>query len=463
MYLSYYSLQKEPFHITPDPEFLFLNESHKEALGSLIYGIEKRKGFIAITGGVGLGKTTIVRSYLDTKDDARVKVIYIFNANITFQEVLKTILQELDLENLNEDIFGMINRLYLALIHEYEEGNNVAVIIDEAQNMPVETLENLRMLSNLETSNDKLIQIVFVGQQEFDALLDRPELRQLKQRIAIRTHIDPLSRREGREYINHRLKLAGVREGPVFTLPAMERIVKEAKGVPRTINILCDNALITGFGYEQKPVGLSAVNEVISDFKGRRLRVIMRPYLSGVAVIAVLCIVFFFSPLGNGLVKRAHESLFFGSTRPERTRAPVKSEANGNRPQSPGQPIETAGPSGIQRETTNMDQKASADNILPPLAVQSDHLREAKPVVERPRHKRRRYSPQSSHEFSGGVKDQVDEGTGRSSGKREEAIVSPSPVDVSKDINNRLLEIIRRDDPSASQGVDGKSSPHANE
>jgi general secretion pathway protein A len=463
MYLSYYSLQKEPFHITPDPEFLFLNQSHKEALGSLIYGIEKRKGFIAITGGVGLGKTTIVRSYLDAKNDGRIRIVYIFNASITFKEVLKTILQELNIENQDEDVFGMINRLYLALIREYEGGNNVVVIIDEAQNMPIETLENLRMLSNLETASDKLMQIVFVGQQEFDALLDRQELRQLKQRIAIRTRIDPLTRRESREYIDHRLKLAGLREGPVLTLPAMERIIREARGVPRTINILCDNALITGFGYEQKPVGLRVVTEVISDFKGARPRLILWSSLSGVAAIAALCTAFFLSPSGNVLIKRVHESPFLGSIKPEPIRVPVKSGFNGSDLRSHGQPVETTGPSEIQQPTARMSQGAASDRSPASATVQSDRLGETKAVVERPRHKRARHNPQSSYDASAVKRGQIDDDAGRSPYKRGDARVPPPPADVSKDIDNRLLEIIRRDEPGVNQGVDGRPSPKVGE
>ena len=165
MYLDFYRLKKNPFHITPDPEFLFLSSSHKEASASLIYGIEERKGFIAITGEIGVGKTTILRSYLESADPQMLKVVYIFNSMLPFESLLKQIFNELGLVAAEgDDVPELVSHLHQFLIEEYKHDRNVALIIDEAQNMPVETLENLRMLSNLETSKDKLIQIVMVGQ-----------------------------------------------------------------------------------------------------------------------------------------------------------------------------------------------------------------------------------------------------------------------------------------------------------
>ncbi|MGB4224543.1 MAG: AAA family ATPase [Syntrophorhabdus sp.] len=204
MYLNYYNLKKEPFHITPDPEFLYLSPSHKEALGSIIYGIEQKKGFVVIIGAVGVGKTTILRSYLDTADKKHLKIIYIFNARLTFEELVKTIYQELGIDSKTDDIFDMVNNLYKILIDEYTKGNSVVLVIDEAQNVPVDTLENLRMLSNLETPKDKLIQIVLVGQPEFEERLNMEKLKQLKQRIAIRSTILPLTKPESLDYIEHR-------------------------------------------------------------------------------------------------------------------------------------------------------------------------------------------------------------------------------------------------------------------
>ena len=270
MYQDFYRLKKEPFHITPDPEFLFLSPSHKQALGSIVYGVRNRKGFVVITGEVGVGKTTILRSYLEGVAKQKTKVVYIFNANVSFKNLLKTIYKELGLDAKTGDIVEMLNDLYQILMEEYKQGNTVLLIVDEAQNMPVETLENLRMLSNLETSKDKLIQIVLIGQYEFEEILNLYELRQLKQRIVIRSTIIPLSEKESMAYINHRLGKAAVNGSPVFTRGALKRIVKEAKGIPRYLNILCDNALITGFGYKKRPVDAKIVDEVITDYNGEK-------------------------------------------------------------------------------------------------------------------------------------------------------------------------------------------------
>ncbi|MCU0589023.1 MAG: AAA family ATPase [Syntrophobacteraceae bacterium] len=271
MYLEYYGLLKEPFHITPDPEFLYLSPSHKEALGVILFGVENRAGFMMITGGVGLGKTTILRSAMQHFDRERVKTILVFNPCLSYRDLVRLIYEELGLEvPEGEDQFQLIQRLHLALIEEYKQGNNVVLVIDEAQNMPVETLENLRMLSNLETSKDKLLQIILVGQQpELENLLSSEELRQLKQRIAHRATLVKLTPKESADYIQHRLDIAlGIKNGP-FTKSAVNRIVKHCDGVPRCINVICGNALVSGYGAEQNPIGPKLVQEVIGDIEGR--------------------------------------------------------------------------------------------------------------------------------------------------------------------------------------------------
>lgn len=290
MYLSYYNLNKQPFHITPDPEFLYLSPSHKEALAAIIYGVEQKKGFVAITGDVGVGKTTILRSYLDNAKRSNLKIVYIFNARLSFEDLILTIYQELQLSIESTDIREMINRLYEILIKEYEQGNTVVLVIDEAQNMPVDTLENLRMLSNLETSKDKLLQIVLVGQPEFEEELDQSRLRQLKQRLAIRAKILPLTKNESNEYIKFRLNKAGSTTGAVFSEAALKLIVKKAQGVPRVINTLCDNALITGLGYREKPIARKTVKEIIYDFEGKKQRNTSQ-LLYPVAALILLCFI----------------------------------------------------------------------------------------------------------------------------------------------------------------------------
>jgi general secretion pathway protein A len=268
MYEAFYGLKKRPFHITPDPEFLYLSPSHKEALAAIIYGIEQRKGFVTIIGGVGVGKTTILRSYLETVEKHRTRIAYVFNAKLTFEELLQTVYRELGVTPGCNDVPGLVNGLYEVLIEEYKQGTTVVLVIDEAQNMPIDTLENLRMISNLETSKDKLIQIVLVGQPEFEEQLNLSRLRQLKQRLAIRSTILPLTKNESFEYVKFRLMKAGSDPGSVIAPPALREIVKAANGIPRVLNVLCDNALVTGFGYQQRPVTKRIAREIVGDFGG---------------------------------------------------------------------------------------------------------------------------------------------------------------------------------------------------
>lgn len=285
MYASYYKLKKEPFHITPDPAFLFLSDSHKEALASIIYGVGNRKGFVLITGEVGVGKTTIIRSYLEEADRSKTKILYVFNSNVTFRGLLKTIYREMGLIELTDDIVELVNQLHYTLIEEYRKGNTVVLIIDEAQNMPVATLENMRMLSNLETSTDKLIQIVFSGQPEFERKLECKELRQLKQRIAVKATIRPLTPEESRAYIDHRLTRAKAENTALFTDSALKKIISEARGIPRIINIICANAFMTALGYRQERVTAKVIDEVIADLYGRKKKPRAKAVAISIAVI----------------------------------------------------------------------------------------------------------------------------------------------------------------------------------
>jgi general secretion pathway protein A len=309
VYLAYYGLQREPFHTTPDPSFLFLSPSHKEALGAIIYGVEKRKGFIAIIGEVGTGKTSILRAYLERKAPQKQKTIYIFNPVLSFHELLIAIFRGLELVPRHDDVPEMVNQLHEALVAEFQAGGTVVLAIDEAQNMPVETLENLRMLSNLETSTDKLIQIILLGQPELDSLLKQSSLRQFRQRIALWATICPLTEEESRAYIEHRIARASTTgtsllfnksedTTSLFTKSALNLIARQAQGIPRRINILCDNALITGFGRQCKPIPASVAKEIIRDF-GVKEGFLFPSYLkwaSGLAVIIIFImgVIFFF-------------------------------------------------------------------------------------------------------------------------------------------------------------------------
>jgi general secretion pathway protein A len=279
----------------------------------MIYAIEKKKGFAAITGGVGVGKTTVLRSYLERVDHDHLKVIYIFNPNIPFKSLVAVILQELGAKPATYDIPDMVHQLHRVLIDEYSAGRDVVVIIDEVQNMPIETLENLRMLSNLETSKEKLLQIILIGQTEFDKILDRQELRQLKQRVAIRALIRPLSQSESLAYIKHRLSKAGMKEGQVYSVfsrKALQLIIKEAKGIPRTINIICDNTLLTGFGLQQYPVTEKAVEEAISDLKGGQRNLSFFWQCAALAALVLLFLGFWMSPFRDSIVSTVTDFLW---------------------------------------------------------------------------------------------------------------------------------------------------------
>jgi len=275
MYLQHYGFTKDPFHITPDPRFFYLSSSHREAFASMVYGLKKRKGFIAVIGEVGLGKTTVVRSFLQQKSrQAKLKTMFIFNPKVTFQGLLRFIYEELEIvppdisHNESDDTSELVKKLHQALIDEYSKGYLLVLVIDEAQNMPIETLENLRMLSNLETGQDKLLQIFLIGQPELEQKLNRPELRQLKQRLAIRSTLKPLNKKESIQYIEHRLKRAGLKKQTIFSRRAINRIFQYSRGNPRIINILCDNALVTGFGYGTTHIGSQIIEEVQRDIQG---------------------------------------------------------------------------------------------------------------------------------------------------------------------------------------------------
>lgn len=272
MYLNFFGFSKKPFHITPDPEFLYLSPSHKEALGSMIYGIEQRMGFVAITGEVGTGKTTIIRSYLDNIDREKILPIYIFNAKVTFKELLHNIFDEVGIVPECDNVREMVNFLSMMLIDKFKHDQNIALIVDEAQSMPVDTLEQLRLLSNIETTTEKLLQVVLVGQPELDEKLNLQELRQLRQRIAVKTEIKHLSDEESEEYIKHRLSKVSPFGAEVFSKEALKIIVDNSMGVPRIINTLCENALVAAFAYQQKVVNEKIVKEVVADYSGKSVK-----------------------------------------------------------------------------------------------------------------------------------------------------------------------------------------------
>lgn len=264
MYTQFFGFSDKPFNVTPDPRFLYLSPSHQEALASMLYGIKERRGFVSIIGEVGTGKTTLLHT-LFNELDKKIKTVYIFNTKINFNQLLQNILVELELTSLSNNKIELLNQLNEFLIEKLSLGENVALIIDEAQNLSSTVLEELRMLSNLETANDKLLQILLVGQPELDFKLRSPNLRQLKQRIGINCYITPLNYNQSMDYINHRLNVVGA-NNDVFTPDALNLIYEFSRGIPRIINIICDNALLTGYGKGERIIDQTIAMNVIADF-----------------------------------------------------------------------------------------------------------------------------------------------------------------------------------------------------
>lgn len=264
MYTDFYHLSEKPFNITPDPKFLYLNARYREALASLNYGIAERKGFITLIGEAGTGKTTLLNKLLDQLDD-KTKTVFIFNTNVTFEEILEYIFNEFDLPVHSGKKLYMLQRLNAFLLEELRNGGNVAVLIDEAQDLDMGVLENLRLLSNLETAKEKILQIVLSGQPELEKKLSSPELRQLRQRIAVNCRLTPLSRDELSEYIEYRLQAAGCADPKMFTREAEEQVWHFSHGIPRLVNVVCDNALVIGYALGKKRVSAEIVREASAD------------------------------------------------------------------------------------------------------------------------------------------------------------------------------------------------------
>lgn len=266
MYLEFYGLKEEPFSITPDPRYIYYSPRHREAFDLLNYAITHRRGFIELSGEVGSGKTTLCRAVLSSLP-GHVHTALVLNPSLTETQLLRAILNDLGLSPKGRDRLSCIEQLNNYLLFMAREGMIVAVFIDEAQDLNPGVMEQIRLLSNLETDQHKLLQIVLSGQPELRDLLNRHELRQLKQRISVRCHLSPLNIAEAAEYIAHRLGVAGAVNGAVhFTPDAVEVIFHHTKGTPRLINTTCDRALLAGFVANTRTIGrdeaLRAVKEV---------------------------------------------------------------------------------------------------------------------------------------------------------------------------------------------------------
>jgi general secretion pathway protein A len=262
MYLQFYGLREAPFSPTPDPKFLFQSTRHREALAQLLYGVRERKGFIVLTGEIGTGKTTLLRTLL-SKLDRDTHVAYIHNSALEIEGLLEYMLQDWGMKSQATTHAQRLFELNEFLIEQHRDSQSPVLVIDEAQNLSLATLEAVRLLSNFETTNQKLMQILLVGQPELRDKLNTPELRQLKQRIGLRCHIGPLSPEETRLYIRHRLRIAGAADAGIFTDAAIQRITEYSQGIPRVVNIVCDHCLLSGFADSKRRIDTGAVDEAV--------------------------------------------------------------------------------------------------------------------------------------------------------------------------------------------------------
>jgi general secretion pathway protein A len=274
MYASHFGLKHDPFSIAPDPRYLFMSERHREALAHLLYGVKGGGGFVLLTGEIGAGKTTVCRCFLE-QVPKRCNVAYIFNPKLSVLELLQTVCEEFGIpmpaERVGQaTVKEYVDRLNAFLLKTHAVGFNSVLIIDEAQNLAPDVLEQLRLLTNLETSERKLLQIILIGQPELRDMLERPELEQLAQRVIARFHLDALSDKETEQYIRHRLAVAGLRGPNPFTRHAVRRIHELTGGVPRRINLLCGRAMLGAYGADRPRVEAEMVEQAAQEVFGAR-------------------------------------------------------------------------------------------------------------------------------------------------------------------------------------------------
>lgn len=267
MYLDYYGFKEKPFTITPNPRFIFLSKNHKEVFAHLLYGLQNHAGFIEVTGEVGTGKTTVLRTLLSQLDEETYRVALILNPCLSAYELLRTISREFGVAGEESTIADLLESLNDFLLEQHRQGRTVVLVIDEAQNLDPRVLEQIRLLSNLETETDKLIQIVLVGQPELGILLERPELRQLSQRVTVRYHLRPMDFLDTRTYIEHRLEIAGFPKAAVFTEGALKKIFNFSGGYPRLINIICDRALLIGYTEGRREISKKMITTAIKEMR----------------------------------------------------------------------------------------------------------------------------------------------------------------------------------------------------
>jgi type II secretory pathway predicted ATPase ExeA len=268
MYKQFFGLSKNPFEISPDPYFYHATPRHNEALANLHYGVGRRKGFIVITGEVGTGKTLLVRCLLAELRKNNIAFGYVFNPLLSTTEFFQYIMADLGLQYSGRSKTEMLLDLNRFLIQRHARGLITALVVDEAQALRPELLEEIRLLTNLETSQQKLLQIVLMGQPELEAVLDSPSLRQLKQRVSLRCQLLPLDEEQTRGYVLSRLERAGAKpEPPIFEPEALAKVFEYSRGIPRIVNNLCENAMVNAFAREQRNVTAEMIAEVAADFR----------------------------------------------------------------------------------------------------------------------------------------------------------------------------------------------------
>jgi len=266
MYKDFFGLRANPFNVNPDPRYLFLTRHTEEALACLTYGIQSRKGFVLLTGEVGTGKTTLINKLLEWLRAQQVPTAFVFNSRMNVPQFLDYMMADFGIPCETRSKSQILMRLYNWLLERYRAGETAVLIVDEAQNLADEVLEEIRMLTNLETFTEKLLQIVLVGQTELEQKLKQPNLRQLRQRLTLRAKTHPLTPEETKAYIQQRLRIAGSNGEPIFDTDALNSIHRYSSGIPRVVNLICEHCLVSAFVDQQKTVGPVIVDAVARDF-----------------------------------------------------------------------------------------------------------------------------------------------------------------------------------------------------